>query len=238
MTLEAHKEYDSFPDDVVGFSTRTKNLLKEHGIYSRIEVSDLVEKFRSGGGVAKGFGGRSINEMRCYLQDTKPKTMNDKLQTINELAPIASRLRDREEQISALKRDMIGNLSELIGLAGEQGKDLIIAKTKLSGKMSFSDFLSCHTPTITEVQAKKYERITTEHVTGFRQAMFAFLDVDVDDTDKPKRLPPAQWESAIGLINRLSRVNVIEWPEDRVCEARKSMADVVERLGGKVEWKA
>lgn len=162
--------------------------------------------------------------------------MNDKLQTINELAPIAARLREREEQINALKRDMIGNLSELIGLAGEQGKDLIIAKTKLSGKMSFSDFLSCHTPTISEVQASKYERITTEQITDVRQAIFAFIPVS--EQDKPKRLPPAPWEPVFGLLGRLSRVDVQEWPQDQVGLARKSMADVVERLGGRVEWKA
>ena len=162
--------------------------------------------------------------------------MNDKLQTINELAPIASRLREREEQISALKRDMWGNVASLVSTAGEQGRDLLLAKTKLAGGLRWSDWLSAHVPNLPEAQASKYERITTEQITDVRQAIFAFIPVS--EQDKPKRLPPAPWEPVFGLLGRLSRVDVQEWPQDQVGLARKSMSDVVERLGGRVEWKA
>jgi len=140
----------------------------------------------------------------------------DTLAAINDLQPIAHRLRDRQEQIDKGKQHLCENIAELTSLAYEQGRDIILAKTKTGKTIKFSEWLHIHVPTLQLSQAGKYERVATEQLTDPRQCIFAFLpEADVKKL-LPARCKPAPWEVGWGFAHRLhslaAATPICDWP--------------------------
>lgn len=140
------------------------------------------------------------------------------LPALTDLAPIAQRLRNREEEITAGKRNMMDNISTLVSLATEQGRDLVLAKTKLGKHLRWSEWLKAQVPNLPEAQAAKYERIATEQLTDARQAVFAFLPAPDRDAT-PERMKPEVWETAWGFAAKLTKLTrdkpIAEWPDEQ-----------------------
>lgn len=158
------------------------------------------------------------------------------LQTINALQDIAKAIREREELIQAKLRKFTELTADLILDGRDQGKDLLLAKTKLGKAVRWDEWLSAHVPNLSTTQAQKYERLCNEQIADPRQGLFAFLP-PADREAKPERIPPAQWEVAFGYITKLNRVAAFDgWPEEQVALTKDSIAAVVSKLGGKVVW--
>jgi hypothetical protein len=162
--------------------------------------------------------------------------MNNTAVIINELNPIAATLRDREEQISGIKRDVLTRMGEGLGLMAEQGRDITLAKTKLGKAFRWGEWLRIHVPNLPEGLAGKYERIANEQLADPRQCVFAFLppNESTGKADEP-RLNPAAWETALGYVGKLRRTlrdsPITQWPE----EQRRLAASELEPLA-RVLW--
>ena len=158
----------------------------------------------------------------------------NKLAQINDLQPIARRMRERQEQIEADKKEAFKRIGDLIVLAAEQGQDCLLAKTKLGKNLKWSDWLHAHVPQLSEADAAKYERITTEQLIDPRQCVFAFLPPAERDTAPTERTPPKSFEVVAGYITKLKatlRDDPIEkWPQDRVALTRKELEPLVCKL--------
>ena len=141
------------------------------------------------------------------------------LTAINDLQPIAKRLREREEQIEAGKRNLFERISDLTELAYEQGRDLILAKTKTGKVLKFSEWLRIHVPNLHAQQAAKYERVATEQLTDPRQCIFAFLPAEEGNRDLPARMKPKPWELGWGYMHKLSSIIktklLLDWPSQQ-----------------------
>ena len=162
------------------------------------------------------------------------------LAQINDLQPIAKRLREREEQITSKKKSMLANIGELIAFASDQGQDIILAKTKLGKALKWGDWLTAHVPNMDELQAAKYERVATEQLNDPRQCVFAFLPPSDNSSStalEVQRIKPAAWEIAAGCIYKFMRIPIEGWPHEQLENTRGELKSAVERLGGKVEWK-
>lgn len=144
------------------------------------------------------------------------------------MQPIAARLREREEQIAAGKRSMMQNMTDLVVLAGDQGRDILLAKTKLGKALRWSDWLGSHVPNLPESQAAKYERVATEQLTDPRQCVFAFLP-PAEHEPKAERLKPAVWERSWGLASRLTKV-VDGAPDTMLNKVRTCLEPMARRL--------
>ena len=159
--------------------------------------------------------------------------MNEKHIAINDLQPIARRLREREEVIAAKKRAVFEHIGELTGLAAEQGQDLLLAKTKLGKHLRWSEWLGAHVPNLPEQQASKYERIATEQLRDPRQCVFAFLPpIEKDIT--PARTPPKVWERVWGFVHKvqsaLRDAPLEKWPENQVEQTKREIEPVAKAL--------
>jgi hypothetical protein len=146
------------------------------------------------------------------------------LTAINDLQPIAKRLREREEQIESGKKHLYEHISELTGLAYEQGRDLITAKTKTGKTVRFSEWLHIHVPNLPIEQATKYERVATEQLHDPRQCIFAFIPAADAGNRLPVRAKPSAWELGWGYAHRLLTLTSLKpidgWPDkQRECLA-------------------
>ena len=121
---------------------------------------------------------------------------------INDLQPIAARMRSREEDITSKKSDLFGLLGELTALAVEQGQDVILARTKLNNVLRWSEWLQAHVPNLPEQQAAKYVRLATEQLRHPREVVFAFVP-QVEAEQKEQRTSPKPWEMVWGYIHKL-----------------------------------
>lgn len=159
--------------------------------------------------------------------------MNDQLQHINDLKPIAQRMRERQEVIIKRKADVYAHIGELVSLASEQGRDCLLAKTKLGKLLRWSDWLNAHVPNITEDEAHKYERITTEQLSDPRQCVFAFLPPH-ESEPKPARTPPKAWERAWGFVTKLKSIiqptEIKSWPASQVDLTRHELEPAARAL--------
>lgn len=157
----------------------------------------------------------------------------NKLANINDLQPIAQRMRERQESIEADKRDVFGRIANLIGLAAEQGQDCLLAKTKLGKHLRWSDWLRAHVPQLSEDDAAKYERISTEQLVDPRQCVFAFLP-PAERKAIEQRLPAKPFEVVCGCITKLKSTlrdePIDQWPQDRLEIARGELEPVVKVL--------
>ncbi len=157
------------------------------------------------------------------------------LAAINDLQPIAKRLREREEQIEAGKTNLYAKIGELTELAYEQGRDLLLAKTKTGKAVKFSEWLHIHVPNLGAQQASKYERVAVEQLTDPRQCIFAFLPPGDEARDLPTRSKPAPWEVGWGYASRLISLTktkpIADWPSQQ----REYLATELEPLA-KTLW--
>ena len=163
--------------------------------------------------------------------------MSQQLQTINELSPIALELRERQELILGKLKKFNALTADMISDASDQGRAILLAKTKLGKHLKWSDWLNAHVPNLDEQQADKYERIAVEQITDTRQCIFAFLP-PAEREAKPVRTKPAIWESAWAYLTRLNRStrDINTWPHEQVELTRQELTPTIEVLGGKVTW--
>lgn len=156
---------------------------------------------------------------------------NPKLQAINALAPVAKRLRERQEQINAKLRKWQEITCAAISDAADQGRDIVDAKTKLNGGLRWSEWLHAHVPTLSDAQAVKYERLAVEQLTDLRQCVFALLPPSEHEA-QPERDKAPTWEVAWGYITKLKRLidKPDEWTEQRLHLARAQLAPLVKKL--------
>lgn len=156
--------------------------------------------------------------------------------TLHELEPIARALRERESQIDTQKRSFYTTLAALIALAGDQGRDLITAKSKLSQRgLTYSEWLEIHVASIPSQQAAKYERLATEQLSDPRQCVFAFLPpADRKPSEKAERTHPPVWERVWGLISRMNNVLKVEpldrWDDHEIKSLRDSLYPIAVEL--------
>ena len=159
--------------------------------------------------------------------------MNDKLASINELAPIAKRMRDREERILHQRNKAIAEIGETVALIQEQGRDIVMAKTKLGKALRWSEWLENHVPTLPEALAARYERVATEQLSDPRQCVFAFLP-PAEREPKPERTAPASWETAWGYVHKLTKVirdePITTWPAEQVAATRAEIEPLARLL--------
>lgn len=160
--------------------------------------------------------------------------MSESLQLVKSLAPIAEALRSREEQISAIKQDVAGKMCDGLALMAEQGRDLLLAKTKLAGSFSFIEWLSLNVPNVPQKQASKYERIASEALNDPRQCAFAFFDPAQRSKSIPERTGPSPWESAFKHAHSMLKVirdnPLKDWPEEQKQVAAKELEPLAKAL--------
>jgi len=159
--------------------------------------------------------------------------MNDKLAAINELAPLAKRMREREENIQRQRNKAVAEIGETVALIQEQGRDIVAAKAKLGKAVRWSEWLVNHVPTLPEALASRYERVATEQLTDPRQCVFAVL-LPENREPKPERIEPAAWETAWGYVHKLARVIRDEpfekWPDAQVRATRAEIEPLAKKL--------
>lgn len=159
--------------------------------------------------------------------------MNETLALVNQLQPIAKRMRDRQEQIEHGRQSALNQMSEVIALAAEQGQDCLLVKVKLAKSIKWSEWLSSHVPNLREADASKYERISTEQISSIRQGIFAFLPSPEsqprEDRDRPKI-----WETAWGFISKLKSIAaetpLTNWPQRQVALTRQELEPIAKQL--------
>ncbi len=160
--------------------------------------------------------------------------MNNTLQTVKELTPIAKTLREREEQITSIKRDVISRMSEGLGLMADQGRDLLLAKTKLGKTFRWSEWLKANVPNLPETTASKYERIATEQLADPRQCVFAFLPAPEKQGATEQRDTPSPWESVYKhawSMRKVIRDNPPDqWPQEQRTLAAKELEPLAKVL--------
>lgn len=165
--------------------------------------------------------------------------MNNKLKTANDLAPIAKQMRERQEQIEHDKTDVYARIGNLVALASEQGRDCLLAKVKLGKSMRWSDWLHAHVPNLSEHDAAKYERISTEQLSDPRQCVFAFLPERTDAQAKTERAKPSFFETVLShtyKLEALAKVQPVDqWPQDQQEAARVRLRPIVAALWPAIE---
>ncbi len=158
---------------------------------------------------------------------------NDRLIALNDLKGIAARMRERQEVIEAGKTKTMAQIADVISAIADQGRDILLAKTKLGKHLKWSEWLGAHIPNLSESVAARYERVTTEQLSDPRQCIFAFLP-PADREQSPERIPPAAWEMASGYINKLAikfRDQPLDtWPGEQVDATRKQLEPLVRSL--------
>ncbi len=156
--------------------------------------------------------------------------MSEQLAIINNLAPIAVELRERQDVIDSKLRQWHGITADLVLEASEQGRSIINAKHHLGGRLKWSDWLHAHVPNLSEDQAAKYERIATEQLRDPRQCVFAFLPPP--EHEHIERMKPALWELGWGYLSKFVRVadDFGKWPPQQVELARQELEPVAKRL--------
>ena len=137
---------------------------------------------------------------------------------MTELQPIAKRMREREELILAGKKNVRANMSEVLAIAVEQGKDATLIKAKLGKHATFADWCAAHVPNMSIEDSAKYVRLSqewTERMAG--QWMFLFNEAQPHNHDEVKRLPPNERERLWGIATKLNKaINTIDietWTE-------------------------
>ena len=159
--------------------------------------------------------------------------MNDKLVAINELTPIAKRIRDRQADIESGRHKVEADMCDVIASIQEQGRDIILAKSKLGKAVKWGEWLHAHVPQLPESIASKYERVVNEQITNPRQCVFAFLPPS-ETKAKVDRIKPEAWEVCWGLTNKLKRIirdnPTTNWPAEQVEALRKEVGEVFDRL--------
>lgn len=160
--------------------------------------------------------------------------MNTNLQIATQLAPIAKQMRERQEQIERDKSDVYARIGNLVALASDQGRDCLLAKVKLGKAMRWSDWLHAHVPNLSEQDAAKYERISTEQISDPRQCVFAFLPERTQSEDKPERSKPSFFEAVLThtyKLEALAKVQPVDqWPQDQQEAARVRLRPIVSAL--------
>ena len=155
--------------------------------------------------------------------------MNEHAVVINTLQPYATTLRDRQEAIDAKVKQLFAIISDLRNETFEQGRTIIEAKHCLGGRLSWSEWLRAHVPSLSHQQASKYERITTEQLEDPRQCLFAFLPPV--EKDHVERMKPKPWERAWGFLFKFTRAAKIEeWPKEQIEYTRDALDPVVRKL--------
>lgn len=162
--------------------------------------------------------------------------MSEHLQHINELQPIAARMRERQEQINAVRRGVLAQMATLIALGAEQGRDCLLSKTKLGKALKWSEWLHAHIPNLHADDAAKYQRITEEQLEDPRQCFFAFFDSVPRRAiaQEKQRAKPAVWEMAWGWVSKLKRTVTADklgkWPEEQVELTRQELEPTARAL--------
>lgn len=152
---------------------------------------------------------------------------------VKGLRDCAERLRNREESIKP--KVIAGNetICEVLGLATEQGRDLIIAETLLHGRMRLSDWLLAHVPTLSACRAQKYINLSQGKYADPRQCILRLGD-EPKQIEGDRRPSPKAWQSAAGAIGRLWRTvrdaPINTWPPIQVDTARKSLEPIARLL--------
>ena len=145
------------------------------------------------------------------------------LAVIHELKDIALRMRERQEQIDAGVRQVHAGIGDLVQLASEQGRDCVLAKTKLGNHLRWSEWLHAHVPNLVESDADKFERLSREQITSVRQAAFAFLPAAERTKTEVPRIKAASWESAWSHVAKLRRIverDIKTWPASQLAILR------------------
>jgi hypothetical protein len=161
--------------------------------------------------------------------------MNETLAALTELQPIARRMRERQEQIERDKSKVYDNIGNLIASAQEQGQDILTAKAKLGKKVKWSDWLHAHVPSLSEQDATKYERLTTEQLSDPRQCMFAFLPnaERKDDVEVERTKPNAKefiWRKISTLRNAIKTFDIGTWAAPDIELTKKELEPVARAL--------
>lgn len=161
--------------------------------------------------------------------------MNETLAAVTELQPIARRMRDRQEQINRDKSNVYEKIGDLIATAQEQGQDILTAKAKLGKKVKWSEWLHAHVPTLSEHDATKYERLTTEQLSDPRQCMFAFLPAADRQADvEVERIKPNAkefiWRKISTLRNAIKTFNISAWEQHEIELTKKELEPVARAL--------
>ena len=145
-------------------------------------------------------------------------TNNENLSIMTELHPIAKRMREREEQILAGKKNVRANMGEVLAIAVEQGKDATLIKAKLGKSATFADWCAAHVPNMSIEDSAKYVRLSqewTERMAG--QWMFLFQENEPRSINEPKRLPPNErevlWGRIAKLNSALTTIDIEAWTE-------------------------
>ena len=159
--------------------------------------------------------------------------MNEKLIVINELTPIAKRIRERQADIESGRHRVESDMCEVISAIQEQGRDIILAKSKLGKVVRWGEWLQAHVPQLSETIAAKYERVVNEQITSPRQCAFAFLPPS-DPKPKSDRAKPDAWEICWGFTNKLKRTirdnPPKEWPKEQLESLRREIGEIFDRL--------
>ncbi len=158
------------------------------------------------------------------------------LQTLNGLQPIAQRMRERQEQLQTGKRTLHAGVADLLVLAQEQGKDILLAKTKLGSRLKWSEWLSAHVPNLDETEARKYERLCTEQLSDVRKVAFAFLPPSEKESTQPEtpRTKAGPWETLYGFAQKMRRnargLDLSKWPKAMKDATRNELEPICQQL--------
>jgi len=161
--------------------------------------------------------------------------MNNSLQVITELQPIARRMRERQEEINRGKRDAFARMGDVIASVFEQGQDITLAESKLGKAMTLDDWLSGHCPALNSTEAKRYQRVSKERLT-VEQCRFLFTDfnADVKQIETPQRIPPNPRESLWGKIAKLGSafkaIDLSAWSKTEIDLTRAELEPVAKKL--------
>ena len=163
----------------------------------------------------------------------------NKLAIINELQPIAARMRERQETINAEQTTLNGQISTLVLSVWDQARDCLVVKAKLPRTIKWSEWLGAHVPQLSSGDASKYERILAEQLDDPRQCLFAFLP-PAKQTTRSKRATPPQHELAWACVAKLARLirdNPLDkWPARQLDLLREQLLPIVRSLWPRSEF--
>lgn len=157
---------------------------------------------------------------------------NQKLATINQLNEVAHEMRERQELIKSALTEVNHGMASAITLARDQGAALVQVENSIKGHCSIDDWLKAHVPALSPDEAKKYKRITSEHLVDPRQCAFAFLPKPETTGDKVKRIEASDWEKAAGAVAKLNDAiaDVDSWPAGQRDALTESLAGIMAKL--------
>lgn len=159
------------------------------------------------------------------------------LQTLTLLAPLATDLRELQDQNLIDAKSLQTTSAAVIDRCRDIGAKIQLAEDRLDGAMSLDDWLSANVANLSTQQAHKCKKLAQGGFTDPAQIIMGFISEPKQVEDKqPSRTKPHEFEQAWGYCVRLYTVEIKSLTDDQQDLLRKNVEKAAEHFGGRIVW--